>query len=208
MGTLMTTPDPNRHHPVDLNKPDTSGMSGPPDVGGYPQTSGYRPVPGYPQTPDYSQGYAVSPGYPETSGYPPLPDALYPPASGPGSAQPGGYPAPPYPAGYGQPVYGQLAYGQPYGVGYPAPRNGLGTAGLVLGIIAVVLSWTVWVGITLAILAIIFGSVGLGRAKRGEATNRGSAIAGLVLGIVAIALLVLLVIVGIGLYASSSTVFG
>ena len=59
-GILMTTPDPNRHHPVDLNKPDTSGLS-PTGRGRIPQTSGYPPVPGYPQTPDYSQGY---PPYP------------------------------------------------------------------------------------------------------------------------------------------------
>ena len=62
--------------------------------------------------------------------------------------------------------------------------------------------------VILAILSITFGAIGLGRAKRGEATNRGAAMAGLVLGIVAIALLVLLVIVGIGLYAGSSTVYG
>jgi uncharacterized membrane protein len=72
----------------------------------------------------------------------------------------------------------------------------MGTAGLVLGIIGVVLCWSP-LGIILGILAIIFGSVGLSRAKRGEATNRGAATAGLVLGIVAVALLVLLLAVGL-----------
>ncbi len=109
---------------------------------------------------------------------------------------------------FAQPAYGQPAYSAPYGAGYPAPKNGLGTAALVLGIIAVVLCWTVWVAVVLAILAITFGAVGLGRTRRGEATNRGSAMAGLVLGIVAIALLVLLVIVGIGLYTSGTSISG
>ena len=78
----------------------------------------------------------------------------------------------------------------------------------MLGIIAVVLSWTVWGGIILGILAICFGGVGLGRAGRGEATNRSAALAGLILGIVAIALLVLLVVVGVGMYATSVTTSG
>jgi hypothetical protein len=68
------------------------------------------------------------------------------------------------------------------------PKNGLGTAGMVLGIIGVVLSLFVvlfWISGPLGILALIFGIVGLGRVKKGEATNKGAAITGLVLGIVA-----------------------
>lgn len=129
----------------------------------------------------------------------------------PVSGQPAPYGAAPAydPASYSPPPYGQSPYAAPgYGAPYApfgaAPRNGMGTASLVLGIISVVLSWTVWGGVILGALAIIFGSIGLGRAKRGEATNRSSAMAGLILGIVAIALLVLLLVVGLGLYASTA----
>jgi heme/copper-type cytochrome/quinol oxidase subunit 2 len=83
------------------------------------------------------------------------------------------------------PAYGQQ-YGQPYGPGGHAPANGLGTAALVLGIVGLLLFWTVIGGIVLGILALIFGIIGRGRAKRGEATNGGVATAGLVLGAVAI----------------------
>lgn len=150
-------------------------------------------------------GYSSSsPNYPDTY---PAGTVQYPAASQPHSPVP--YGAAPYdpssysPPAYGQPPYAAPGYGSPYPMGV-APRNGMGTAALVLGIIAVVLSVTVWGGVILGILAIIFGSVGMGRARRGEATNRGSAMAGLILGIVAIALLVLLVIVGFGLYATST----
>jgi len=40
-----------------------------------------------------------------------------------------------------------------------------------------------WLLVLQGILAIIFGAVGYSRTKKGTATNRGSAIAGLVLGI-------------------------
>jgi hypothetical protein len=67
----------------------------------------------------------------------------------------------------------------------PAPSNGFATAALVLGIIGVVLFWTIWFGVLLGILAIIFGVLGMSRAKTG-APNGGLATAGLVLGIVAL----------------------
>ncbi|MCQ6555618.1 DUF4352 domain-containing protein [Streptomyces sp. C10-9-1] len=75
---------------------------------------------------------------------------------------------------------------QPYNPG-PAPaqaRNGLGTTALVLGIIGLLIAFVpllFWLGGILGLLALIFGLVGLGRAKRGEATNKGVAVAGTVL---------------------------
>ena len=66
------------------------------------------------------------------------------------------------------------------------PRNGLGMAALVCGIIAVALSFIPGVNIftwPLGVLAIVFGAVGWARANKGQATNKGQAIAGLVLGI-------------------------
>lgn len=68
-------------------------------------------------------------------------------------------------------------------------RNGAGTAALVLGVLALVLSILVItsvVGVILGIIAIILGAVGIGRANRGEAINRGSAIAGVVTGVLSL----------------------
>jgi hypothetical protein len=73
---------------------------------------------------------------------------------------------------------------QPY-VQAPERSNGLATAALVLGIIGVFLFWTVWAGLLLGTLAIIFGAIGRSNAKHG-APNQGSATAGLVLGIVSV----------------------
>jgi Domain of unknown function (DUF4190) len=79
--------------------------------------------------------------------------------------------------------------------GNPAPRNGIGTAALVLGVIGFLLAIIVLGGL-LGIVAIILGIVGLSRVRRGEATNRGSAIAGIVLGALAVLLAGVLVVAG------------
>ncbi|MQY39300.1 hypothetical protein SRB17_73220 [Streptomyces sp. RB17] len=125
----------------------------------------------------------------------------------PGPQQPPGYGYPQQPGpGYGYPQSGPsypaappAAYPQGPGYGMPMqPSNGMGTTGLVLGIIGVVCSLTIAMeilGMILGILAIIFGAIGRGKANRGEATNRGAATAGLVCGIVATVLLPLLVFV-------------
>ncbi len=182
----MTTPEQNQQ--PDLHKPYSDPTWALPSA--YP--------------PPAAEAWGSPP--PPTGGYPPIDTGTsgYPPASyGPPAYPAGSYPQP----GYGQAPYGPTGYPPP---GYPLPRNGLGTASLVLGIIAVVLCWTVWAAAILGVLAICFGAVGLGKANRGEATNPGSAKAGLVLGIVAIALLVLLIIVGLSVFASgvSTNTFG
>ena len=83
-----------------------------------------------------------------------------------------------------------------------APRNGMGIAALVLGIIGLLLSWFPFVWIT-AILAIIFGAIGAKRASRGEATNRAMALWGMWLGIAAVSLWLLAAIVfGIALFGA------
>ncbi|MEU6772084.1 DUF4190 domain-containing protein [Streptomyces sp. NPDC046759] len=137
---------------------------------------------------------------PEAGGFgPPAPQQApgygYPQQSGPGygHAQPGtSYPA--VPTG---------AYPQAPGYAMPMqPSNGMGTTGLVLGIIGVVCSLTFFLwffGIVLGILGIIFGAVGRGKANRGEATNKGAATAGLVCGIVAT---VILPVLGFVIFAS------
>jgi hypothetical protein len=73
------------------------------------------------------------------------------------------------------------------------PSNGLATASLVLGIIAIPLCFMV----VPSILAVVFGVIGLNRSKQSPTQNgRGKAIAGLVLGSVALVLMILVVALG------------
>lgn len=81
-----------------------------------------------------------------------------------------------------------------------APQgNGLAVAALVLGILGVLVSWIPcvgWVlGLLLAVLAIIFGFVGKGKASQG-APHGGVAIAGLVCGFLALIISVGVPVVG------------
>jgi heme/copper-type cytochrome/quinol oxidase subunit 2 len=108
-----------------------------------------------------------------------------PPGTPPPGAPPGWTPPP---AGYGHQQQG------------PA-RNGFGVAALVLGILALVTS-IFGIGIIFGVAAVVFGVLGRKRAKRGEATNGGVALAGLLTG--ALALLVAVVaIAAIALLANN-----
>ena len=121
---------------------------------------------------------------------PPPPPPIPPPFQPPGA----GYPAPPP-----LPYAGQL----PATV---SPRNGLGTAALVLAIIGLLLCFTVAGGVILGIAAVVMGLVGRGRAKRGEANNGGVALAGVVLGFLSI--VAGLVFIPIYIYIFRETGFG
>jgi hypothetical protein len=148
---------------------------------------------------DFRKRAAAPPvGLPQPSGYPPMPESPYPTALVPEYPAAFAHPTAQYPAAQYPAAGNASGYWQAFPPAYQAPRNGLGTSALVLGIVSVVFSWTLYLGFILGVLAICFGAVGLGRVRRGEATNGGSARAGLVLGIVAVALLALLVVVGIG----------
>ncbi|QOV47789.1 DUF4190 domain-containing protein [Streptomyces chromofuscus] len=111
---------------------------------------------------------------------------------GPGQV-PYGYPAagygypPPQPAYAAQHTHGAAGYyGWPGGQGEPS--NGLGTAGMVVGIISVA-GFCLWpVAILLGILGVIFGGIGRAKANRGEATNAGQALAGIICGVVGLVL--------------------
>jgi hypothetical protein len=108
----------------------------------------------------------------------------YPTQPGP---PPGQYPEGQYPQG-------QYPQGQYPPGGYQAPprrRNGMGTAALVLGVVALVLVLLLIfspLGAFLGLLAVIFGIVGIVRANRREADNRGQAVTGLVTGGLALVL--------------------
>jgi uncharacterized protein DUF4190 len=107
------------------------------------------------------------------------PPYLYPHQYQPGP-YPSGYPPPPPRPYYGYPQ-------PPYG--YPPlmrPRNGLGVTSLVLATIALLSVWSVVGGIILGLTAVVIGFLARGRVKRGTANNGGVAIAGIVLGALAV----------------------
>ena len=103
-----------------------------------------------------------------------------PPPSPPAGPPPPSYGA--YPGSYPPPPQQQQPYGG-YAPPPSAPQNGLGIAALVTAIIALL---TVVGGVVLGVVAVILGFLGWGKAKRGEATNGGVAIAGIVLGFLSI----------------------
>ncbi|MEE1793826.1 DUF4190 domain-containing protein [Streptomyces sp. BE308] len=149
-------------------------------------------MPGAGTGPGDGTGPIPAPGpIPGAGGFGPAPADVPPPPpgpNGPGQMPPTGPGAPAghygYPAPPAQPYGGYPGYNSFSGPAAwaPAPSNGLGTAAMVLGIISVVGFCLYGVNIVLGILALTFGIIGLGRAKRGEATNRGMAIAGVILG--------------------------
>jgi H+/Cl- antiporter ClcA len=78
----------------------------------------------------------------------------------------------------------------------------MGTAALVLGILAIVLAFIPILGFAswpLAILGIIFGFVGVRRVAKQRATNKGVALGGLILSIIGL----VLVIISTVLYVSA-----
>ncbi|MDX6255353.1 MAG: hypothetical protein QOJ11_1687 [Frankiales bacterium] len=94
------------------------------------------------------------------------------------------------------PAYGTRPIIGPYGAPVLTPRNGLGTAALVLGILAL-LSGVILIGAILGVVAIILGFAGRARVKRGEATNGGSAMAGILTGLVGIIIAGIVIAAGV-----------
>ena len=74
----------------------------------------------------------------------------------------------------------------------PTPQNGMGTAALVMGILQFVCLGTIG-----SILAIVFGRIGMNKAKKGLATNGGVAKAGFWLGIAGVILSIIGIIIAV-----------
>jgi hypothetical protein len=84
-------------------------------------------------------------------------------------------------------IPGPSEYPEPYGNQPPAgPRNGLGTAALVLAIAGLATALTVAGGVACGMAAVVLGFLGYGRVKHREADNGAVAIAGIVLGALAV----------------------
>lgn len=177
-----------------------------PTVAAVPGAGGQGTGPGQP---GYGQQGPGQPGAAPPGFVPPPPIA----PNGPGQGPPGAYAYPAYP-GAGQ-VPGQPA---PYGgyPGYPGygaqggwntvqqgPANGFGVAALVLGIVGVVIFCAWGLGIIIGGLALIFGILGRKRVQRGEANNGGMALAGIILG--PIAMVIGAVVISLYIWAIAHT---
>lgn len=117
-------------------------------------------------------------------------DAAVTEPTDPFAPPPAGAPLPPRP----------VAEPPPYGAPLPVGRkNGLGTAALVLGILSVF----PFCGLVVpGVLAVVFGLVGRARAKRGEASNGGVALAGVITGSVGLIFSAVLVVLLVNVVGS------
>lgn len=181
--------------PVSPEDPQPGGQE-PPRYGGDQPSYGEQPQqPQYGQEPQYGQQqqqpqYGEQPQHGEQPRY-----GQQPPSGGEqhGGNQYGG-------GQYGGGHYGPGQYGEGpgYGTAPPTgygdgrrPSNGMGIAALVLGILALLGAWIPFVNIIsmlMAIAGIVLGVMALKKVKRGEATNRGMALTGLILSVVALVL--------------------
>jgi hypothetical protein len=181
-----------------------------PDAPGEPNRPTQPPSPQPHGQPSGQPGYGQPP-YGQPSGQP----GYGPPPSG----QPG-YGQPPYgQPGYGQPGYGQPPYGQPYGqpgYGYGQPplrqTSGKATTVMVLGIVSLVTMFTCGIGFIPAIIALTMAG-GAEReiaASGGQLDGQGQVKVGRItswvtLGLSALALILILGLIAIGMSSSDGT---
>ena len=176
-----------------------SDTSFPPPAGDQPQTPPpAAPAPAAQPVQPYPGAAPVPPAPPAYPSQPPAYPGQAPihPAQAPAyGAQPPAYgaPAAPAPQHYGAAApqqSGYPAYGAP---AYPAPRpnSGLAITSLICGIAGLVLSWAV-VPIIASIVAVVTGHMALRQTKANPALGgRGMAFAGLILGYVMVAVLLI-----------------
>ncbi|MFD3932180.1 DUF4190 domain-containing protein [Streptomyces sp. NPDC058614] len=152
-------------------------------------------TPGAPNPPSWDNHNPFAPPAGHTPYPQPAPGQPVPPPP----IAPGGPGQPPY--GYAYPAYGpqHVPYpGAPGYGGWPAmplpPSNGMGIAALILGIASAAL-FCMWpLTIVMGILGVVFGVIGRRKAGRGQATNGGQALAGIICGAVGIVLAIALVV--------------
>ncbi|WP_199034889.1 hypothetical protein [Glycomyces salinus] len=80
------------------------------------------------------------------------------------------------------------------------PENGIGTTALVLALIAFAFLWLPMLYLftwPVALLAVVFGAIGLNRARTGLATNRSAAAGGFFGGLGALVVMALWVIISL-----------
>lgn len=163
--------------PASPNQPPTRSPweSPPPDQPPFQRPPAYPPPSPYEQQQPYGQPPLYQP-----------PNEQQPYGSPPPYQSP--YVPPHQPSPYDPASYRQQPYGNQYWQGQPpnAGTNGFAIAALVLGII-----WVFWIG---SALAVIFGHIALGQIKRTGQGGHGIALAGLILGYIGGAAVLVLVI--------------
>ncbi len=155
-------------------------------VGGPEEQPSQPPMPPPPQPPTPQQPMPQQPMPQQPMPQQPMPPQQPPPAYGT------------------PPPVGQWGTQAPQPYARQWPNSGFATAALVLGIIGVVITCVWYIAVILDVLAIIFGSVALNKAKSEPVANVGMAKAGLVLGCVGIGLILVVVL----LFASSLASLG
>jgi hypothetical protein len=79
-----------------------------------------------------------------------------------------------------------------------SPRNGLGLTALITGIVGSVaglIPLMFWLAGPLGITALLTGIVGVNRVKKGRATNKKTAIFGVIFGVIAFALAIVGIVI-------------
>ena len=84
------------------------------------------------------------------------------------------------------------------------PGKGMAIAALILGILALLFSWTVVVGIGAGLLALVLGLVASSRAKKGRAGGRVMAIIGAVLGLLGLLVAIAIIVAAVA-FVNSDT---
>jgi hypothetical protein len=182
----MTPPD-------GTTEPDepTHGREHPPLESTSPPVDPSAPV-DYPTDPGMRvppPNFGPPPGFP--AGYPP---PGYPPPGYPPPGPQGGYP-PPYQGGYGY---------QPYGQGQPSGTNGKAIAALITSIVGLLFCGAP------AIVGLVLGVMAMRETKRSGQDGHGMALAGVIIGALAVVgwLLYVVVIVVMVVLTSPSSSYG
>ncbi len=97
-------------------------------------------------------------------------------------------PPPPYGAPIGAPAYTPAP---------PPQGNGIAVAAMVLGILSILLCFAWFISPIIALLAIIFGALGLGKAKKIGGRGKGMALAGLITGIVGMVIGIFILVIAV-----------
>ncbi|BAL86202.1 hypothetical protein AMIS_9820 [Actinoplanes missouriensis 431] len=213
--------EPTTPFPPAYPAPDSTPPTAPFPPDNAPPTTPFQPDGTTPTTPfPAPESAPPTAPFPHAAPFPPQPYAPLPyepqqPYSAPPAhSGPPAYPAPPV---FGAPGYPETGY-QQQAAGYPQPQTppylpppgyhphmvvGMPTsawsvAALVLGICSLLLGWCTWA--VPALLAVVFGHIGLAETKDGRKSGRGMAIAGLVMGyLVFLPMIVIIALGGIGM---------
>ena len=168
--------DPYQQDPYQQYPPGYGQL--PPQPDPYAPSSPYAPPPdpfGQPSGPPYRPDpYGPASGPPSSAPPQPTEYSLYPPADSPPPPPPPAYPV----SGYAVPMMPMPAVGA-------GQSNTFGLLSMIFGIISIPLLCCVYIGLPIGIAAAVLGIIGMNKANRGEADNKGMAIAGLVCGTVA-----------------------